>query len=439
MREGGLRTKGVIKRTRAQQPLITVITVVRNGEKTLEETILSVLNQTYQNIEYIIVDGASTDGTMEIVRRYEDRIDYWISEKDDGPCYAFNKGISLATGDWINFMNSGDYFTTSDVCNIIFENNGYENIDVVYGNSTMITAKNEKITTLAGDNPQMLVYGPVYRHGASFVRAAVHKEFLFNTGKIKKFTFALDFDCIFSMYAAKKKFYKVNVDIMTYQVEGMSNHPLMGVYYQYAIVAQYYHNPKYFFRFLFLACAIILHKIPLFANFYRFLAFYVGNYLIPYIPVWCIRKLFYRAMGMKIGKGTVVNMAQYFSDIRKVVIGNNTHINRQCYFESRSGLYIGSNVSISHKVTFITGSHDVSSKYFYGIGKPILVGDYVWIGVNATILQGVTIGKGVVVAAGAVVTKDVKPYTIVAGIPAKEIGKRPEDLMYTPEWRTPFI
>jgi len=132
MISGGLRVKGVHKHTLPGAPLITVVTVVRNGGATLEETILSVVNQTYRNVEYIVVDGASTDGTLDIIRKYEDRIDYWVSESDKGIYDAMNKGIDLATGEWLNFMNSGDKFVSGDVIMNIFSTNISTRIGFIY-------------------------------------------------------------------------------------------------------------------------------------------------------------------------------------------------------------------------------------------------------------------------------------------------------------------
>ncbi|MDR0792472.1 MAG: acyltransferase, partial [Chitinophagaceae bacterium] len=110
-----------------------------------------------------------------------------------------------------------------------------------------------------------------------------------------------------------------------------------------------------------------------------------------------------------------------------------------CFFDGRNGITIGNKVSISHKVTLITESHDTDSPTFDTIRGKIIIEDYAWIGVNATILQGITIGEGAVVAAGAVVTKPVAPYTVVGGVPAKKIKDRVQNLNYTPEWTTPCV
>ena len=96
--EGGLRTKGYFKKSYDDKPLISIITVVFNGERYLEQTIQSVIDQTYDNVEYIIIDGGSTDGTLDIIKKYEDKIDYWVSEKDNGIYDAMNKGIKVCYG-----------------------------------------------------------------------------------------------------------------------------------------------------------------------------------------------------------------------------------------------------------------------------------------------------------------------------------------------------
>jgi glycosyltransferase involved in cell wall biosynthesis len=102
----------------SENPLFTIITVVYNGEKFLEEAILSVIKQNYDNIEYIIVDGGSTDKTLDIIKKYDQFIDYWISGKDQGIYDAMNRGIKLAIGEYIGFVNADDFIYPDTISNI---------------------------------------------------------------------------------------------------------------------------------------------------------------------------------------------------------------------------------------------------------------------------------------------------------------------------------
>jgi Glycosyl transferase family 2 len=106
--QGGLRTKGLFKHVDSTQPLLSIVTVVYNGEKYLEQTIQSVINQSYENLEYIIIDGGSTDRTLEIIAKYDDYINYWVSEPDSGIYSAMNKGTKLATGSHVLHLNADD-------------------------------------------------------------------------------------------------------------------------------------------------------------------------------------------------------------------------------------------------------------------------------------------------------------------------------------------
>jgi acetyltransferase-like isoleucine patch superfamily enzyme len=123
-------------------------------------------------------------------------------------------------------------------------------------------------------------------------------------------------------------------------------------------------------------------------------------------------------------------MGTEIRDPWKIKIGNSTSIGHNSVLDGRGGLTIGDNVNFSSEVMVWTKQHDPQDSEFIIISKPVVIEDYAWVSCRAIILPGIIIGKGAVVAAGAVVTKDVKPYTIVGGVPAREIGKRNENLVY---------
>lgn len=158
---------------------------------------------------------------------------------------------------------------------------------------------------------------------------------------------------------------------------------------------------------------------------------YATNHIIAHIPSHTIRLAWYRkVLGWQIGTRATILMGQHVqmagvrSSGKKVSIGKGTVINHGCLLYTTGGLFIGENVSISAGAWFVTGTHDMNDPLFPDNYLPIVIGDHAWIGARATILAGVTIGEGAVVMAGAVVARDVPPYAVVGGIPARIVSQR---------------
>lgn len=143
------------------------------------------------------------------------------------------------------------------------------------------------------------------------------------------------------------------------------------------------------------------------------------------IPSHHVRRFFYRLSGIRIGKGSTIHMGARFYETQKIKIGNDTIIGEGVVLDGRDAITIGDHVAIATDVMIYNAEHDLDSLYFDPKHEPVVINDYVFIGPRAIILPGVTIGKGAVVGAGAVVTKNVDDYSVVGGVPAKEIKKRP--------------
>lgn len=164
---------------------ISIITATYNSQAYLEQTIVSVIEQSYKNIEYIIVDGGSTDNTIAIINKYKDKVSHVVSEKDEGIYDALNKGISLATGDVIGFLHSDDFYINNTVVEHIVNTFKKKNSDGVYANLYFVN-KNDptKITRkwLSGDySPNSFIYGWMPPHPTLFLKKQVYKTYgMFN-------------------------------------------------------------------------------------------------------------------------------------------------------------------------------------------------------------------------------------------------------------------
>jgi glycosyltransferase involved in cell wall biosynthesis len=160
---------------------VSIITVVWNNKTTIKDAIDSVLGQTYENIEYIIVDGASSDGTVEIVQSYGDKITKFISESDKGLYDAMNKGIGLATGDIVGILNSDDFYIDNNVCERVVKEFEEKQVDSVYADLVFVKPENLDKTVRYYDSshfsPEKFAYGWMPAHPTFFVKKEVYDKY----------------------------------------------------------------------------------------------------------------------------------------------------------------------------------------------------------------------------------------------------------------------
>lgn len=233
---------------KSKKPLITIVTVCYNVEKTINDTIESVLNQTYKNIEYILVDGASTDRTVEIIKSYkkeaeEKGITYkWISESDKGIYYAMNKGIDMANGVWIAFMNAGDSYYDNYSLSTLIENS--QGADVVYGHKNCIYEDHEFIgyaTTWKKTN-----YKIPFCHQSCMIKTDLQKENKYNT----EYRILADLYLFFKLHNEKKRFVKVNEVISNFSMDGISQTISIEILRERQNISFKY-NSSFLYRFMY--------------------------------------------------------------------------------------------------------------------------------------------------------------------------------------------
>ena len=198
------------------QPLISIITVVRNNKNGILRTINSVINQDYKNIEFILIDGLSTDGTLDIIKSVNNKIDIVISEKDNGIYDAMNKGIKIAKGQYITFLNSGDWFennTLNFVSKILIEN---KDVDILHGLLAYYN-KNIELEFILGDT-SLSIPSRMIQHPASFVKSSLYKKNTFDL----KYKSASDYNTFIKFYLNNYNFKFIPTIFTNFVNDGIS-------------------------------------------------------------------------------------------------------------------------------------------------------------------------------------------------------------------------
>ncbi len=200
-------------------PLLSIITVVYNGVKTIEQTIQSVIQQSYQNKEYIIIDGGSIDGTVDIIKKYESHLSYWVSECDKGIYDAMNKGIGLAKGELIGIINSGDWYEENIFSTIVHYYIETGSNQVIHG--ILRNFLDEEFYSLVGNSIRRLRYDMI-QHPTCFIPRKFYKT---NGVYDTTYKYSTDYDLILRYVNSGVKFYFVEKIIANFRLGGISSTP----------------------------------------------------------------------------------------------------------------------------------------------------------------------------------------------------------------------
>ncbi|MEO7211870.1 glycosyltransferase family 2 protein [Mucilaginibacter sp.] len=200
-------------------PKLSVITVVYNNVADIGRTLLSVLNQTHPAIEYIVIDGASTDGTLDIINTYKSRITKLVSEPDKGIYDAMNKGLAMATGDYVIFMNSGDEFYAADTVEKVFAT--ADNADIYYGETEMLNIRRESLGQRRHKAPAKFNWKG-FKFGMSISHQAIYIRRTLTAPYDPTYQLSADIDWIIRAAKKAKTIVKVNGYVAKYLVGGMS-------------------------------------------------------------------------------------------------------------------------------------------------------------------------------------------------------------------------
>jgi glycosyltransferase involved in cell wall biosynthesis len=200
----------------ADLPKVSVVTVIRNGVDVIERTLKSVIGQDYPNLEYIVVDGGSTDGTLDVIHRHAPSITRVTTGNDRGPYDAMNKGAAQATGEWLVFMNGGDLFAGRDVITRTFSAIDPSSCDVIYGDG-IISSESYRIVERAVV-PLTLSDGNGFSHQSAFVRTTLQQHYRFDLGE----PIAADYDLFLRLMKDGQRFRHVDVVVSEFFMGGLS-------------------------------------------------------------------------------------------------------------------------------------------------------------------------------------------------------------------------
>jgi acetyltransferase-like isoleucine patch superfamily enzyme len=406
---------------------------VRNGEATIEQALQSAFGQTHDRIEVIVVDGASTDGTAQIVQSHADRLAWWVSEPDTGIGDAWNKGIARATGTIIVLLNADDALGPG-FCEAVAKTLDISRPMVGFGDTVLLDRFGRTVSQVTGTfDRRRLDRGFGFWHTSSAItRAAFDLVGPFDSSV----RIAVDTDWLLRAMSADVAF--VHHRGLNYmRLGGISTaHPREGRR-EYVGQLRKHGVPGGSgwrrFRGDALAGAVDFLGFGRSLRWRRQLALVaIALFHVIYrvTPSWTLRRRLLSFWGIEIDRSSAIHTPVRFLSRGRVTIGSRTLINRDAVIDNRIAIWIGDDVSIAQGVRMFTLGHDIDDPYFAGLGAEIRIEDRAVIFAGAMLMPGAHIGVGAVVLPGAVVTGRVEDWAVFGGVPAAFVRWRSRDQRY---------
>lgn len=420
-------------------PFISVVIATRNAATLLPVTLRSLKRQTLPNFEVVLVDGASTDGTLECLREFIDMVSVVISEPDSGIADAWNKGVGRSMGEWITFLNAGDLLHPRHFERVHKALNGRSGEPIVaYCDVIRFNADGSRLRKISGVGPNR---SRIRRGGLGFAHpGSITSRRVFDVVGLfpTDFKIAMDTALLLRAFVMNVKF--VRFESNAYMADGgLSDRQFLTAireFFQAALslglVTRLERNV--------LPCGLATLRIVvrlLRAGPVRYCGRQIKhvviaalNALFDFVPFSSIRRICFTALGARLGSHSSIGLGTRIFRWDKLRMGERSVINRDCLLDSRGGVVIGSNVSIARDVSVFTAGHDVQSPFFEMTSARVVIEDYAVLFARCSVMPGVRIGRAAVVLPGAVVTCDVAEAAIVGGVPAVQVGRRETELLY---------
>lgn len=421
-------------RTENEYPLVTIITACFNAASSLSKAIESLRNQTYSNIEYIVIDGGSNDGVQTYLEQNGDIINHYISEHEGGVADAWNKGLSCAKGELIGLLNTDDCYHPTAVekavaCYLNNPNN------IIYGECWFINDSGVVGSNHVRFEPSRLWKGLGFVPTTCFVPTKVyHKVGTFDISR----SIAIEKDFLLRAHLQNISFvqgkHRVYMSLggISYRKAKAAYFEYLDCLFTYKLISplqnrrlQLMYRLSYPFRNIRKSLRLRMTARK-FKHWLSYL-FILGYHLA---PSFALKNALLRRYGFRIGKQSYILRGCAFYWLGNLTIGDHVVVNRNCLLDNRGKLSIGNNVSIAHGSKIYTAGHDYNSPYNDMFTADVTIGDNVILFSNVLVQPGVKIGEGAVILPGSVVTRDVESYGVYGGVPACKISERKSLLCY---------